>query len=111
MAPRERVVRAGPKTWGNRAPENGAIRLYDVGWKTEEHKNHERQRRDTRNNRLDVILKPGRQLLSGHLTVSEGEHQTLLLIDGRDEFQAVQEQEHFHRRVGDTLVAVDEGVV
>ena len=56
-------------------------------------------------------FKPIGELFPRNLSGGQIEHQALLLIDCSDKFAAVQQQEHFHRGVGDSLVTVDERVV
>ena len=58
-----------------------------------------------------MLFKPVGQLLSGDEASREVEHDTLLLVDWRNNLGAVEHEERLHCRVGHTLVAVEEGVV
>lgn len=58
-----------------------------------------------------MFLKPLSQLFSCHAPGREVEHEALLIVNGGDDFGAVQNQERLHRRVGDAFVAVKEWVV
>jgi hypothetical protein len=55
-----------------------------------------------------MLLDPFGELLSREMPGREIEHQALLLVDGCEEFEAVQYQEGFHRSMGDPLIAVKE---
>ena len=58
-----------------------------------------------------MLFKPSCKLIPCHAARCQIKHQPLLFINGSHDLISVQRQEHFHRGVGNTLVAVDEGMV
>ena len=58
-----------------------------------------------------MIFNPNKKVIASHLTVSEFEHQPLVPFERPDKLETVKQQEHFHRRMGDALIAVDERVI
>jgi hypothetical protein len=58
-----------------------------------------------------VVAQPLGEFVASPLTRGDVKHQGLLLVNTRVDFQAVQDQEDFHRRVPDAFVAVDERMV
>jgi hypothetical protein len=56
-------------------------------------------------------LKPRGELLSSEATRGKIEHQAFLFVESAQKFQPIEQQKYFHRGMGDTLVAIDEGVI
>jgi hypothetical protein len=56
-------------------------------------------------------VKPVRELRPIDPPGSQAQHEMLLLLDGSEINAAVEDEKGLHRGVGETLVAVDEGVV
>ena len=58
-----------------------------------------------------MLLKPLGELFSRHAAGRQVEHELFLFIKRSNDLIAVQDQENFHRSMGDTFVAVDKRVV
>jgi hypothetical protein len=58
-----------------------------------------------------VIVEPGCEFLTGQFACGKIKNKSLLLINSRVYFEAVENQESLHRRVPNPLVPVNKGVV
>jgi hypothetical protein len=58
-----------------------------------------------------MIPKPGGQFRAYEFPARQLEHQPFLFVYARGDFEAVQDQERLHRRMGHALVSVHKGVV
>src|SRR5437867_13026920 len=58
-----------------------------------------------------MFLNPLGEVLPREVASCKIEHEAFLIVDGRQELEAIQHQESLHRRMGHALVAIKERVV
>lgn len=58
-----------------------------------------------------MLRQPVNELLASQAACGKVEHQTLLFVDRGDDLVTIQDEEHVHRGMGDSLVAIQERVM